>query len=100
MTEADAQTLAKLDEIAALLRIGFSSQIQAARTKLKADAVAAALLELAEGQVAGELVKLVSEKTGSGSRTIEQRMAELASCGALRREKLGKTTTYRSTGLF
>ena len=100
MQETEAQLMAKLDEIAALLKIGFESQIQRVRNSIEEDPVKLAALELAQGQPSGELVMQVVQKTGVGKRTVEKAVADLAAMGALRGRRDGNRVFYSSTGLL
>lgn len=91
----------KLDLLIALTRIGVREQLELDRRVIEQEPVSLALLQHAEDRVAaGQLKATVKDLTNQSGRTVERRIAQLISRGAMQRRGSGGSISYRSTGLF
>ena len=91
----------KLDLLIALTRISVTDALTKERGDLVDDPVSVALIRRsAEPTTSGALKDAVREDTGQSKATVERRMADLVSRGALIRHITGGSTTYQSSGLF
>lgn len=91
----------KLDLLIALTRVGVSDALERERRAIEADPVSVALLKATgEPVAAGALKSRVQSETRQSKATVERRMADLASRGALVRDGTGGSITYRNSGLF
>ena len=100
---ADNPVVERLDLLISTFKLAFSREIAAAREKVRADPVSAAILDsTAEAAVrSGDLRKAVSAAVADAKeRTVQRRLQELVSLGALRQTGAGATTAYRNTGLI
>lgn len=96
-----AEVVERLDRIAALLTIAFSAQIDDARHRIRANPVAAALLDSASDWVpAGELQERVAKAANKSTRTVRTEIAELLRLGAIRAQGPSNALRYMSTGLI
>jgi hypothetical protein len=91
----------KLDLLIALTRMGVREQLDRDRKAIEGEPVSLALLQQADDWVAaGQLKATVRDLTKQSGRTVERRIAELISRGAMQRRGSGGSISYRSTGLF
>jgi hypothetical protein len=91
----------KLDLLIALTRVGVSDALDRQRRSIESDPVSLALLKATSDAVsAGALKDTVREETKQSKATIERRMADLVSRGALLRQGTGSAINYRNSGLF
>jgi hypothetical protein len=92
----------KLDLLISLIRIAHRQPIDAVREEIASDRVKAAVLRGARrGWVeAGELKKTAAARSKASKPTVERRIAELVSLGALRKAGAGGHVRYRTTALF
>jgi hypothetical protein len=97
----DDQVLERLDHLIALLSLAFQESIDAARTRIRSDPVAAAILDAAQDDwiQARALGAAAVEQTGVGARTVARRIAELVGMGALAGRGATHSRAYRATGL-
>jgi hypothetical protein len=98
---ADEAVIKRLDTVISILQLAYSDQISRAREKVRADPVNTAVLTLAEDDFvgAGDLKKKVSASTSQSEKTVQRRIQELVSLGALERRASG-AAAYKSTGLI
>ncbi len=98
----DDGVLERLDRIATLLRVAFSEQIERARSEVRNDPVAAAVLDLIqEGWVAsGEIKRTVSKSAKVSEKTVQRSLATLLGRGAIRGRGTGVNLSYRSAGIL
>jgi hypothetical protein len=95
------ETNRKLDLIIALMRIGFSDQIQRRGRILFDDPTSVEILGHCDDWTpAGTLKSAVAQATKQSEPTIKRRIADLVSLGALARRGAGGSVSYCSTGLF
>lgn len=91
----------RLDRLAAIMQLAFREQIDSASAAIRADKVNAAILDGARRLTpSGKLKAAVMKKTGTGSSTFNERVADLLSVGVLEKQGGGPTTQYRVTGLI
>lgn len=91
----------QLSTLIALFKLAHREQIDGARAAIRADKVNAAILDGTKKLTpAGKLKTAVMKKTGTGSSTFNERVAELLTLGVLEKQGGGPTTQYRSTGLI
>jgi DNA-binding transcriptional ArsR family regulator len=95
------EVLRRLDRIAAILELAFREPIDSARQEIRADSVAAAILDLtAENWVsAGDVKRTVSGQTGQSERTVSRRLSTLVGQAFVEAEGQGPTVRYRATGI-
>ena len=98
----DEQVIQHLDQIIALLSLAFREPIDVARSQIRRDAVADAILEVAADDwiAAGKLKEMVAGAADVAERTVARRMADLVSVGALTTRGPANSRSYRSTGLL
>jgi hypothetical protein len=91
----------RLDHVIALLALGLKGQIAAALDEVRADPVAASILDETSSSwcASGDVRKRVRAKTGVSDRTFYRSLAGLESQGLLRTEGAGSSVRYRGTGL-
>ena len=99
---ADDQDVAnQVRELVALFKLAHRDEIDRARAAIRSDRVNAAVLDGAKKWTpAGKLRTAVAKKTGVGSTTFNERVAELLAAGVLEKDGGGPTTKYRATGLI
>jgi predicted HTH transcriptional regulator len=91
----------RLDLLIALTRIGVADALDRQRRAVRDDPVSFEIVRAAAEPVgAGQLKEHVRTATGQSKATVERRLADLVSTGALARHGSGNQITYRSTGLF
>jgi hypothetical protein len=93
--------VARLDRVTALLQLAYREQIARARDEVLADKVNAALLKATASKyiAAGELKTKVAKSTKQSEKTVQRRIQDLVSLGALEVRPTGHAA-YRSTGLL
>jgi hypothetical protein len=93
--------LERLDKITAILSLAFAAEIDSAKRRIRANPVAAELLEAAENWTpAGALQEHVAKATGKSTRTVRSEIAQLMSIGAMASQGLQNAVQYKSTGLI
>jgi hypothetical protein len=97
-----AQIVARLDTLIALFQFANADKIEEARTRVRADIVAAAILDATsvEWVNAGELKSRIAKETNQSERTVLRRIANLVAQRALEQSGTGPRVRYRSTGLL
>jgi transcription initiation factor TFIIIB Brf1 subunit/transcription initiation factor TFIIB len=99
VSDAD-EIVRRLNLIEATLRVAFEPQITALSGRLRADDVAAAILDrTAEWVGSGGLQKAVAKATGKTTRTVQNRLPELVAHGAIETRGPEARPEYRRTGL-
>jgi hypothetical protein len=98
----DADIVKRLDTVISILQLAYSSEIATAREKVRADPVNLGVLNATESDFvgAGELKKQVSKNTSQSEKTVQRRIHELLTLGALEKRGSGPTVAYRATGLI
>jgi DNA-binding transcriptional ArsR family regulator len=96
------ETLHRLDDMIALLKVGFSREIESVRQALGNDLVNKAIIEaLSDGWMAsGDLQRQISASTKVTERTVRQRLADLTALGVLRSRGAGRSTEYSLSGIL
>lgn len=99
---ADDEVLERLDRIATLLEVGFADQIEKVRAEVRADPVAAAVLDtVSDSWVgSGDIKRSVSKSAKVSEKTVQRALAALHDRGALQARGTGPTTSYRSAGFL
>jgi hypothetical protein len=98
---ADQEILDRLDLIQATLQLAFKPQLDEARDRIRADKVAAAILDESEEWIASpELQKRAAAKARTSTRTVLRRLPELVSDRFLAVRGTGQKAEYRQTGLI
>lgn len=92
----------RLDQLIALVKIGFSNELQRAQEDLKGDPVGSAIIRsLEDGPMAsGDLKEAVSRSAKVSNRTVQRSLGALARRGLVRVEGSGPSTTYQLTGIL
>lgn len=74
----------RLDRLIALFSLAFADSIESARSKVRGDAVSAAILDATEADwvASGAIKDAVTKATNLGGRTTTDRLAALVSMGA------------------
>ena len=98
----DNGIIERLDQLIALLRIGFAESLDRAREEVTADPVASTILEATkDGWVnSGNLQRSVSQAATVSGRTVLRSMAGLTDRGLLRVRGSGRATSYRSSDVL
>ena len=98
----DTQTTeSQLEKVIALLKLAHREEIGRARDDIRSNKIRAAVLDgTKKWTPAGKLKASVVKKTGAGSSTVNERIAELLLMGVLDKRGGGPTTEYRATGLI
>jgi hypothetical protein len=98
----DDPVVERLDLMVSTLKLAHAQEIRAERERVRGDAASDAILNAAaeEWVKSGDLQKGVAASTGANARTIQRRLHELVSMGALRQRGGGSTIAYRSSGLI
>ena len=95
------EVVAKLDQIAAILRLAHRDAIGRTRATIRSDKVNASILDGSVQWIgAGKLQAAVATKTKAAPRTIRDRIADLLTEGVLEKRGGGPTTEYKATGLI
>jgi hypothetical protein len=95
------EIIQRLDLIQATLALAFAPQLDAARAKLRADDVSAAILDLADEWIAStELQEKVAKDTGKTTRRVRDRLPELVEQRVLQARGTERRMEYRKTGLI
>jgi hypothetical protein len=98
--DLDEGIVRRLDLIQATLRIAFEPQITAVRETLRADDVAAGILDRTTEWVgSGDLQKAVAKASGKTTRTVRNRLPDLVARGAVETRGSDAAPEYRRTGL-
>jgi hypothetical protein len=92
----------RLDKLIAILQLAHADAIGRTREEIRQDEVKAALLDQTDSTMVGvgELKRGVAKKTNQSEKTVQRRIGDLISLGALEVEGSGKSARYRSTGLI
>jgi hypothetical protein len=97
---SDDEILRRLDRIQATLRLAFAPQLQQAGAAIRADAVSAAILDIAEDWTpTTQLQERVAKKAGVKARSVRERFPGLVEQGVLEVRGTEKRPEYRRTGL-
>lgn len=97
---ANDELLRRLDLIQATLQMAFASELDAARTRLRADDVSAAILDLSENWIGStDLQAKASRRTKKSARSVRDRLPELGAQGVLEARGTERRMEYRRTGL-
>jgi hypothetical protein len=98
---ADAEILERLDLLQATLQLAFKPQLDEARAKIRADKVAAAILDESSEWIASpELQKRAAAAAKTSTRTVLNRLPELVADHALAVRGSERKAEYRRTGLI
>lgn len=98
---ADEETRRQLETLIALFKLVHRDEIERARVAIRTDKVNAAILDGSRKfTAAGKLRTAVMKKSGVGSSTFSDRIADLIEMGVLEKQGGGPTTEYRATGLI
>jgi hypothetical protein len=98
---ADEEVLKRLDLIQATLSLAFAPQLDEARTRIRADDVSAAILDLAEDWIGTtKLQSDVAKKLSKSTRSVRNRLPELVEQRVLQTRGSGAQLEYRKTGLI
>lgn len=92
----------RLDQVIALLKLGFSGQLEALQAELREDPVALGILDsLRNGPMAsGELKRSVSQSANVSEKTVQRSMSELVGRGLLLAKGGGRSITYQLSGVI
>lgn len=98
---SDGEIVKRLDLIQATLALAFAPQLDEARTRIRADAVSAAILDLTDDWIASkDLQEKVAKKSGKSTRSIRDRLPELVEQRVLQARGTERRMEYRKTGLI
>jgi hypothetical protein len=98
---ADEEILKRLDLIQATLALAFAVQLDEARTKIRADDVSAAILDLTDEWIAStDLQDKAAKKTSKSTRRVRDRLPELVEQRVLQARGSERRMEYRKTGLI
>jgi DNA-binding Lrp family transcriptional regulator len=98
---ADEEILKRLDLIQGTLALAFASQLDEAKTKIRADDVSAAILDLTEDWIGTtKLQNDVAKKLSKSTRSVRNRLPELVDQRVLQTRGTGTALEYRKTGLI
>jgi DNA-binding transcriptional ArsR family regulator len=92
----------RLDRLTEILELALSPQLDAARSKLRADSLDAAIFDATAGEwvPAGDLQRKVAAATGAKKRTLQEHLSGLVDAGYLQKDGAGPSVRYRSSGLI
>ena len=96
------EVTSRLDKLIAILQLAFREPIERAREALREDPINEAILTRAadEWVPVGALIDRVKQDTEGSTRSVQRRLSELTSIGALERQRSGSAVSYRSAGLL
>ena len=99
---ADDDVIERLDRIVMLLEIGFADQIERVRTDVRADPVAAAVLDVTidDWIASGEIKRVVCKTVKVSEKTVQRSLAALAHRGVIRIRGNPPNVSYRSSGIL
>jgi hypothetical protein len=98
---ADEEILERLDLMQATLQLAFKPQLDEARAKIRADKVAAAILDESADWIASpELQKRAATVAKTSTRTVQRRLPELVAECILAVRGPEQKSEYRRTGLI
>lgn len=98
---SDEDILRRLDKMQATLQLAFAPQLEAARTAIREDDVAAEILDATESWIGSrDLQKRVAAKTDVGERSVRDRFTGLIECGILETRGTERKAEFRRTGLI
>jgi hypothetical protein len=102
MTEATDALLERVDRLTVILELALSPQLAAARSALREDPVSAAIFDLlgSEWIASASLQKTVAARTARTTRTVRERLGELADRGLIETQGAGRSTEYRGRGVI
>jgi hypothetical protein len=96
----DDELLGRLDKIQATLQLAFRPQLEHVRNAVRSDDVNASILDLSDDWIGSSaLQQAVAKKTGKSTRTVRDRLPELAEQRILDVRGSEKRLEYRRTGL-
>lgn len=96
----DDEAVERLDQLIAMFALVNKDALGQASREIRGDAVRAAILDAAEDWVAaGELTNKVAKESKVSERTVRNRISELLTARALKRDGSGPSVRYRSSGL-
>lgn len=92
----------RLDQILAVLKLSNREALVSAAKELRAEPAKMAVLDACADDWlgAGELTKLVMEKTTLGNSPVRGHIGDLVEAGVLTRQGGGRATQYKSTGVI
>ena len=100
-TELLKSIASKLDTLIALIRLGYSSEIERFSASIKTDPVYYKILESTETPITyGNLSKSVAEATGTSEITVKRKIADLKSMGVINVRKEGGNAFYENSGII
>jgi DNA-binding HxlR family transcriptional regulator len=99
---SDEEIIRRLDRLIAIMLLANRDAIESAKAAVRQDRVSAEILDQAsEGWIrSGDLQKRVSAATQASTRTVRNRLQDLAAQQAIEQRGAGPATEYRSTGLL
>jgi predicted HTH transcriptional regulator len=97
----DDAVVDRLDLLIATFKLAFASEITVAQERIRGDAASAGILDatVETAVKAGDLKKNVADSASTSEKTVERRIRELVTLGALRQIGSGSNVAYQSTGL-
>jgi DNA-binding transcriptional ArsR family regulator len=98
----DSDVVGRLDQMIALMKIGFADSLARVREELAGDQVSSAILEATKDDwvTSGDLQRSVSRSAKVSERTILRALSALAERGLLSVRGSGRSTSYRSAGVL
>ena len=98
----DEELLDRLDRIATILGIGFSDQLERARSTVREDSVDAAVLDVVRSGwvTSGEIKRVVTKSAKVSDRTVQRSLAGLVARGYVRVAGAPPNVSYRSSGVL
>lgn len=95
------EVVERLDLILGTLQLAFEAPISEARDRYRSDPVVAAILDETDDWVSsGELQQRVAKSTSKSTRTVRERLRELADKRVLSMRGPGNRTEYRNSGIL
>mgnify|MGYP005648026253 CR=1 FL=1 len=91
----------KLDQLILLLKLSNKEKLEAFRIEIEKDAIFRRILEVADGTLSySNLVRKVSEDTGTSEITVKRKISSLKDWGLLKARREGKEVYYENSGLL
>lgn len=98
---SDDEIVERLDQLIAMFALANRDSLSQASREVRSDAVSAAILDAAEDWIsAGELTKKIATEGKVSDRTVRNRISDLLTTRALKRDGSGPSVRYRSSGLL
>lgn len=95
------EVVERLDRLIAMFALVNKDALTNAANEVRGDSVKAAILSIAEDWVAaGEMMQKIAKSESVSERTVRNRVAELLTMRALKRDGSGPSVRYRVTGLI